>query len=132
MSDTEEEPDEPKKKKRISVQAGKAKARNLQKWVCDLILKECPSLEPDDVKSTSMGAQGEDVQLSPAARKQLPISIECKAYSSFAFYKFLDQAEANCPKGCEPVVVCKANHRHPVVVVDAAWFFKQFPKRIRR
>ncbi len=56
----------------------KAKGRNLQKWVRDLILESFPSLEADDVRSTSMGAGGEDVQLSPAARKLFPYSLECK------------------------------------------------------
>lgn len=113
-------------------QSAKAKGRRLQQWVRDCILKYSPSLEPDDVKSTSMGASGEDVQLSPAARKQYPVSIECKSRASYAFYKDYDQAVVNCPKGSEPILVAKANHRNPVVIVDADWFFKNFPKRIRK
>ena len=113
-------------------QSAKQKGRKLQQYVRDLILKYSPSLEPDDVKSTSMGANGEDVQLSPAARKQYPVSIECKSRASFAFYKDYDQAISNCPKDAEPLLVAKANHRSPVVIVDAGWFFKNFPKRIRK
>jgi hypothetical protein len=112
--------------------SAKAKGRRLQQWVRDLILHYSPSLEPDDVKSTGMGQQGEDVQLSPAARKQYPISIECKSRASFAFYKDYDQAVVNCPDNCEPVLIAKANHRPPVVIIDAEWFFKNFPKRIRK
>lgn len=112
--------------------SAKAKGRRLQQLVRDLILHYSPSLEPDDVKSTSMGAGGEDVQLSPAARKQYPISIECKSRASFAFYKDYDQAVTNCPDNCEPVLIAKANHRSPVVIIDADWFFKNFPKRIRK
>lgn len=113
-------------------QSAKAKGRKLQQDVRDMILKYSPSLEPDDVKSTSMGAGGEDVQLSPAARRQYPISIECKSRASWAFYKDYDQAVINAPEGMEPILVAKANHRDPVVIVDADWFFKQFPKRIRK
>jgi len=113
-------------------QSAKAKGRKLQQVVRDMILKYSPSLEIDDVKSTSMGAGGEDVQLSPAARRQYPVSIECKSRASFAFYKDYDQAVMNCPKDCEPMVVAKANHRNPVVIIDADWFFKNFPKRIRK
>jgi len=113
-------------------QSAKAKGRKLQQVVRDMILKYSPSLEIDDVKSTSMGAGGEDVQLSPAARRQYPVSIECKSRASFAFYKDYDQAVMNCPKDCEPTVVAKANHRNPVVIIDADWFFKNFPKRIRK
>lgn len=113
-------------------QSAKAKGRKLQQYVRDLILKYSPSLEKDDVKSTSMGACGEDVQLSPAARKQYPISIECKSRANWAFYKDYDQAVMNAPDGAEPVLVVKGNHRPVVCIVDAEWFFKQFPKRIRK
>jgi len=118
--------------KGISVASRKAKGRALQAWVRDTILKYSPSLEKADVKSTSMGASGEDVQLSPAARKQYPVSIECKSRANYAFYKDYDQAVCNAPEGTEPLLVAKSNHRRPVVIVDADWFFKQFPKRIRR
>ena len=101
----------------------KAKGRKLQQWVRDLILSKHPSLEEDDVKSTAMGQGGEDVQLSPAARKLVPLSIECKSRASYAFYKDLDQAYANCPKGSQPTLIAKANHRDPVVIIDATVFF---------
>jgi len=116
----------------VKPSSAKNKARLLQQWVRDTILKHSPSLEKDDVKSTSMGAPGEDVQLSPAARKQYPVSIECKSRASYAFYKDYDQAVVNAPKESEPVLVAKANHRKPVVIVDAEWFFRNFPKRIRK
>ena len=118
--------------KGISTASKKAKARNLQQWVRDKLLHYAPSLEKDDVRSTSMGAGGEDVQFSPAARKLYPISIECKSRANYAFYKDYDQSVINCPDGCEPVLVCKANHRNPVVIIDADWFFRNFPKRIRK
>lgn len=116
----------------MKTSSAKAKGRRLQQYVRDLILKYSPSLEPDDVKSTSMGAGGEDVQLSPAARKQYPVSIECKSRANYAFYKDYDQACVNAPKDTEPMLVCKANHREPVVIINADWFFKHFPKRIRK
>ena len=112
--------------------SAKNKGKKLQNWVRDLLLHYAPSLEPDDIKSTTMGDQGEDVQLSPAARKVYPVSIECKSRASYAFYKDYDQAVNNTPKDCEPILVAKANHRHPVVIVDAEWFFRVFSKRIRK
>jgi len=79
-----------------------------------------------------MGQSGEDVQLSPAARKLLPVGIECKNYANMAFYKWYDQAVINTPKDCEPIVVAKANYRKPVVIVDAEAFFKHWqPRKIR-
>lgn len=110
-------------------QSAKAKGRKLQQWVRDLILSNHRSLEEDDVRSTSMGAGGEDILLSPAARALLPVSIECKSRANWAFYRDLDQAITNAPKGTEPIVVAKANHRRPVVIVDAEYFFANMKKK---
>jgi len=62
----------------VKSQSCKSKGRRLQQAVRDLILENFKDLEEDDVRSTSMGAGGEDVLLSPKARKYFPFSIECK------------------------------------------------------
>ena len=98
--------------------SGKAKARKLQQMVRDKILEAFPMLEPDDCKSTSMGAGGEDVQLSPAARRLFPYSVECKARASISVYAWYQQAKTNAPKGMEPLLVIKQNYGKPLVVVD--------------
>lgn len=113
----------------IKPQSGKQKGRRLQQWVRDKILALLPSLEPDDVKSTSMGAGGEDVQLSPAARKKIPITVECKARKSIAVYGFYDQAKVNASKGVEPVVILKADRKKPLALVDAEFFLKTVVKK---
>ena len=105
----------------MKTQSAKAKGRKLQQWVRDEILKRFPQLELDDAKSTSMGASGEDLQLSPAARKLVPLSIECKSIAKFAGYKYLDQAISNSGKH-QPVAVVKANHKKPIVLIDAEYF----------
>lgn len=110
----------------ISVQSAKAKARRLQQWTRDEVLKNSKDLDLSDVRSTSMGAGGEDIQLSSAARKQWPMSFECKAKKAFAFYKDYEQATTNCPEGSEPVLVCKGDRKKPMAIVDAEWFFKEF------
>jgi len=109
----------------MKTSSAKAKGRKLQQWVRDLILRIHRTLEADDVRSTSMGAGGEDVLLSPKARSLVPVSIECKNIARFAGYALYDQAVANCPEGAEPIVVVKANHRVPLVMVDAEWFFNK-------
>lgn len=108
--------------------SAKAKGRLFQQYVRDLILKQFPTLERDDVRSTSMGAGGEDLQLSPAARKLFPFSVECKSKASYAFYKDYDQAVANCPEGAEPLLVCRANKRKAVVICDVEWFIERMSK----
>ena len=102
-------------------QSAKAKGRNLQKWVRDLLLENFPQLEPDDVRSTSMGCGGEDLQLSPAARKLFRFSIECKNVERLNVYDAYEQASANSG-GHEPLLIMKKNRKKPLVVMDAEQF----------
>lgn len=111
-------------KKPISVASRKSKARRLQQTVRDKILLSFPSLENDDVKSTSMGAGGEDVQLSPSARKLFPYSVECKNRASMPLYAWYQQASHNAPKGVEPILVVKQNYSKPLVVIDLDHFME--------
>jgi hypothetical protein len=62
----------------MKTRSAKNKGKRLQNDVRDLILETFKELEPDDVRSTTMGDSGEDVLLSPAARKLFPFSVECK------------------------------------------------------
>jgi|TARA_R110000744_G_scaffold269901_2_gene383188 hypothetical protein len=113
----------------IKTSSAKAKGRRHQQWVRDKILALfSKALLPDDVRSTSMGAGGEDVQLSPAARRLFPYSIECKSFKSFAIYKVMDQAADNCPKGAEPIAIIKGDRMKPLAVMDAEHFFQLVKK----
>jgi hypothetical protein len=103
-------------------QSAKAKGRTFQQWVRDHILSIFLSLEPDDVKSTSMGSGGEDIQLSPAARKLVPYQIECKAKARAQVYTWYEQAKSHGDH--EPLVVIKQDRKRPLVVVDAEHFFQ--------
>ena len=107
----------------MKTQSAKAKGRNLQKWVRDIILEKFSGLEPDDVRSTSMGCGGEDIQLSPAARKKFGYSVECKNTESLNVWKAYEQAQANCGD-YEPLLVMKKNRKKPLIVIDAEAFFK--------
>ena len=62
----------------MKTRSAKNKGKRLQNDVRDLILETFKQLEPDDVRSTTMGDSGEDVLLSPKARKLFPFSVECK------------------------------------------------------
>lgn len=103
--------------------SAKSKGRNLQKWVRDLLLSLSSNLEPDDIRSTSMGASGEDIQFSPAARRVFPVSIECKNVEKLNVWDAYDQAVENAGNH-EPVVVFKKNRKDPKVMVDASFFFR--------
>jgi hypothetical protein len=102
--------------------SAKAKGRNFQKLVRDWLLKAFPSLEPDDVRSTSMGAGGEDLQLSPAARKLIPYQIECKSKAKSQIHTFYDQAATHGKY--EPLVVVKQDRHIPLAIVSLEHFIK--------
>ena len=97
--------------------AAKAKGRGGQQEVRDRLLETFPEFEPDDIKSTTMGDTGEDIQLSPLARKTLPISIEVKRRKSGmkTAYDYIDQA-GNHGKG-EPVVFYRSDRQPWIVMV---------------
>lgn len=107
---------------RMKAQSAKAKGRKLQQAVRDTILGTFPSLENDDVRSTSMGAGGEDVQLSPAARKLFPYSVECKNLAKIAVFNYYEQATGHGQH--EPLVVIKQNRSKPLAVVDLDHFME--------
>lgn len=101
-------------------QSAKAKGRNLQKWVVKELLNRFPTLTELDVKSTSMGAGGEDVQLASAAAALFPYCVECKSLSKVAVYNYYEQAKTHGTR--EPLVIIKQNHSEPLAIVDAKHF----------
>lgn len=107
--------------------SAKAKGRVFQQWVAKQILQRFPELEKDDVRSTSMGASGEDVQLSPAARRLFPFQVECKSLAKIAVYQYYLQALTHGRH--EPVVFIKQNGSKPLAIVDAEWFINNVGKK---
>lgn len=83
-------------------------------------------LEVDDVRSTSMGATGEDVQLSPAARKYVPYQIECKNKSRSQVHTYYDQAKEHGTY--EPLVIVKMDRAETLAIVEAEHFFELIKK----
>ncbi len=94
--------------------SAKAKGRNLQKTVRDELLKRAPHLTENDVRSTSMGASGVDIQMSEAALKTFPFSIECKAQEALNIWGALEQAEEN--KGKHTPILCFKRNRTEIYV----------------
>lgn len=93
----------------------KAKGRNLQKTVRDVVLETFHSLTPDDVRSTSMGCGGVDVQLSTRAGNLWPFCVECKNVENFQLWKSLEQAEVNATD-YNAHKSSKARNRHALLV----------------
>lgn len=111
----------------MSPASAKQKGRILQQMVRDILLKFAKSLEQDDIRSTSMGVSGEDIQLSPAARKIYPWSIECKNQERFSIYKAIAQCEENA-QGHTPLVIFKKNRHKTYVALPFDDFMKIYTK----
>ena len=111
----------------MKTRSAKNKGKRLQNTVRDVLLETFDTLEPDDIKSAIMGDSGEDIQLSPAARKLIPYSIECKNQESVSIWKAYEQAEENSGD-YEPIVVLKRNKTKPLVLIDADYFVKLHDK----
>ena len=98
--------------------AAKAKGRGGQNEIRDKLLETFTEFEPDDIKSTTMGDTGEDIQLSPAARKKMPITIEVKRRKSGMkmAYDYIEQASKH-GKG-EPVVFFRADRKDWITMIS--------------
>ena len=97
--------------------SAKNKGKRLQNKIRDLILEKFDILEPDDVRSITMGDSGEDILLSPAARKLFPFSVECKNQEKLNIWSSLEQAEINSDKHI-PLVVFKRNSSKTYAVLE--------------
>lgn len=102
--------------------SAKQKGRKHQQHVRDRLI-ETFDLTRDDVRSTSMGAKGEDIQLSSYARIRIPFSFECKSRARIAVYQDYWQALDNAG-GHMPAVVLKQNNATPLILLDFEHFLK--------
>jgi len=106
----------------MKTQSRKAKGRRLQQQFRDLLIEKL-DIDPEDIESRSMGAGGEDLIMSKAARTKFPYSIECKNQERMNIWSAWEQANSN--KGMyEPLVVIKKNGVRPLVVLDAENFLE--------
>jgi hypothetical protein len=69
-----------------------------------------------------MGATGEDVLLSPAARIMVPFQIECKNKARSQVHTYYNQAKEHGEH--EPLVIVKMDRDIPLAVLSAETFFK--------
>ena len=108
----------------MKTSSGKAKGRRLQNKIRDLLLEHfSDKLEPDDVKVAIMGESGEDIKLSPAARKLIPYSFECKNQEKLSIWSSLEQAAENSGD-YPPVLIFKRNRSKTYVTLELEEFLK--------
>ena len=107
--------------------SAKAKGRKLQQLVRDTLLELHPHLTDDDIRSCPMGSNGADIQLSQAAKAEIPFDIECKARAKIALvYDALEQAKRDNTR--TPLAVIKADRRNALVVIDLQDFVQLLKK----
>lgn len=104
--------------------SAKAKGRRLQQLVRDAILATYKSLTENDVRSTGMGQSGVDVQLSEAAIKEFPYSVECKNKEKLNVYAEWAQATENILPGTEPLLIIKKNRHDTLAVIKFEHFME--------
>ena len=108
----------------MKTSSGKAKGRRLQNKIRDVLLEHfSDKLEPDDIRSQIMGMSGEDIVLSPAARKLIPYSFECKNQEKLSIWSSLEQAAENSGD-YPPVLIFKRNRSKTYVTIELEEFIK--------
>ena len=113
----------------MKTRSGKAKGRRLQNKVRDVLLEHfSEELEPDDIRTAIMGETGEDIKLSPAARRLIPYSFECKNQEKLNIWSSLEQAEENSGD-YPPVLIFKRNRSKTYVTVELEEFMKLIDDR---
>ena len=122
----------------MNPKSGKAKGRRLQNYVRDKLREvyiklwtKAPKLEHDDIKSQTMGMGGEDIVLSPAAKKLIPYSFECKNKERLNIWQSIEQCEENS-NGSIPVVVIKRNRSKIYAIMEFDEWLEIASKYYRR
>jgi hypothetical protein len=75
-----------------------------------------------------MGESGEDIKLSPAARKKIPYSFECKNQERLNIWSSLKQAEDNS-NNFDPVLIFKRNRTKTYACIDFDLFLTLIKER---
>ena len=103
----------------------KQKGRRLQQQVRDTLLSWAVDLEPDDIRSTSMGAPGEDLLLSPRARVVYPYAFEIKNVEKLNVWAAYEQAKTHAAgKDLIPLLIFSRNRAEPMVCLKLEEFLK--------
>ena len=107
----------------MKTRSAKSKGRRLQNKVKEILLEAFTELEPDDIRSQVMGMSGEDIVLSPAARRLIPYSFECKNQEKLNIWSALEQASENSGD-YPPVLIFKRNRSKTYVTIELEEFIK--------
>lgn len=107
-------------------QSSKAKGRRGQYLVRDCFLEAFSSLAPDDIRSNPMGAPGQDLLLSPAARVVIPYQIEIKNKAKSQMHTWYAQATSHGDH--EPLLIVKMDGDKILAAVSLDHFLELIQK----
>ena len=107
----------------VKAKSAKAKVRKLQNFVVEKLREIYSELEDDDIKAQIMGVSGEDIVLSPLAKKLIGLSFECKNQERLNLWDSLSQAESNAEKRT-PVLVFKRNRSDVYAAIPFEYLIK--------
>ena len=107
----------------MNTRSAKQKGKRLQNLLRDALLSSFPELEPEDIKVALSSETGEDIKLSPAARRLIPFSFECKNQQKAKIWEWIKQAESNA-NGYTPAVVFSRNREISYVTLSLVDFIK--------
>ena len=113
------------KKPPIKIASRKAKGRNLQKHVAEMVsfLIGYPWGKDELIRSREMGQSGPDVVLIGDALRAFPFAIECKAQETWSLPAWIKQAKKSADgMDLDWLLVCKRSREQPVVVMDLGAF----------
>lgn len=102
----------------MKIQSAKKKGRALCVKIKELILKAVPDLDPQDIAIPPPSCPGEDLWLSPKARRALPISIEAKNQETAKVWDWIAQAKSNASTHVPVVVFSRNREPEPYVIVS--------------
>jgi len=115
----------------MKARSAKNKGRKLQNLVRDRLRSVfMETLETNDIESQVMGMSGEDIVLSPAAKRVIRYSFECKNQERLNLWSSLEQAESNC-EDRSPVLVFKRNRSKIYVAIEFDHFIELIDEKLK-
>jgi hypothetical protein len=108
----------------MKTKSAKAKGRSACKDLQQLLLGVLPTLTTDDIRVTSSGANGPDLQLSTAAKARLPFSFEVKKQERLNIWDAILQCKKNSTTWEPGVLVFTRNHHSMYAAMELETFLK--------
>lgn len=115
------------RRKLMTPQSRKAKGRKFQQEVRNVFRKlgEQYGLEADDFRSCSMGAGGEDIIFSPAARSKLKdIRVECKHVEKLSVVPTFFEHNAKYPNSDLNILVHRVSRKEALCTLRFSDFIR--------